>query len=77
MDFLSSVFDGLKYFLTNVLPLSPFRQYIEYLAAFPYLSWINWFIPLGTIASITATWLSAVTVYYAWIAILRWFRLIE
>lgn len=77
MDSLSSLWAAFSDVLMNVLPLSPFRQYIDYLAQFPYLSWINWFIPMSSIISITATWLTAISIHYTYLFILRWLKIVS
>ena len=75
MDSLASLWAAFIDVVMQVLPLSPFRQYIDYLAQFPYLGWINWFIPMNSIVSITATWLVAVSTHYTYLFILRWLKL--
>lgn len=63
-----------------LLPDSPFifleSNYIpeEVRNILPY---VNWFIPVGTIVTIVEVWLSAVIIYYAYQAILRWVKAIE
>lgn len=39
-----------------------------------YLGYINYFVPVGFILSVTETWLVAVGVYYAYQAYLRWIK---
>ena len=61
----------------KVLPLSPFTDWIAYLSGTPYLGYINWFIPMGTIISITGVWVNAIFLYYVYSAILRWLKMVE
>lgn len=77
MDMFTSLWEAFSGVITSILPLSPFRQYVEYIAQFPYLSWINWFIPMSSLIAITEVWLIAVSAYYTWLYILRWFKLVE
>lgn len=77
MRIFDSIFEGIKNFLMGVLPLSPFRQYVEYLAGIPYLGWLNWFVPFDSLVSITVAWLSCITLHYAYQFILRWAKIIQ
>ena len=61
----------------KVLPLSPFKDWISYLSNVPYLAYINWFIPMATIAKITAAWVAAIATYYIYSAILRWLNMVQ
>ena len=77
MDILKSMWSNFGSELMKVLPLSPFRDWISYLSGVPYLGYINWFIPLVTIAKITAAWVTAIATYYIYSAILRWLNMVE
>lgn len=61
----------------GLLPLSPFTDWIEYLSNVPYLGYINWFIPMGTMVKITASWIGAIAVYYIYSVILRWIKMVQ
>lgn len=62
------------------LPISPFQRWIagwdgwEVIAK--YMRWINWFVPVGTILQILTIWLTAIAVFYAIMAILRWVKIV-
>lgn len=60
-----------------LLPKSPF----VYLAVIPevnqFLGWFNYFIPVSSMLSVAAPWLSAVGIYYGLSAALRWLKTIE
>ena len=77
MDMLKSMWTNFGNEVMKVLPLSPFRDWISYLSGVPYLGYINWFIPLRTIANITAAWVTAIATYYIYSAILRWLNMVE
>ena len=77
MSLFENLFTSFKALLVSVLPTSPFAGWISYLSGVPYLGWINWFIPMGTIVSITATWVSAIALYYIYSAVLRWLNMVE
>lgn len=63
--------------LMQLLPLSPFKNWISYLQGVPYLGYINWFIPMKSLIEITAAWVSAIATYYLYSAILRWLNMVE
>lgn len=66
---------GFKMFLLSLvftlLPTSPFRSFISLLADVPYLSYLNWFIPVSDFAAIFEVWLSVVVIYYGYLFVLR------
>lgn len=63
--------------LLSLLPLSPFRDAIESLGSLPYLGYLNWFIPIGTMIQIGTAWIAAIGVYYLYSVIARWVKLIR
>lgn len=63
--------------ITSLLPLSPFQQYISYFNAWPYMGWVNWFVPVKGYLIVWGAWLNAVAVYYAYQGILRWVKAVE
>lgn len=67
--FLSVVMSGL--------PESPFRAFISSLQTLPYLSVLNWFLPVSEMLAILQIWLVAVTAYYVISMLARWVRVIE
>ena len=60
----------------GVLPLSPFRPYLNSLGDLPYLGYLNWFFPIGEAITITFAWLTAISLYYTYMAVLRWLKVI-
>lgn len=61
----------------QLLPASPFVAYIDALESIPFLSWLNYFIPVSSFIAIGETWLVSVGVFYLYSIILRWIRAIE
>lgn len=79
MDILTSFFDTAKDFLLSVLPLSPFKSFIEGIQlaiGAKYLGWLNWFVPVGQILGVLAAWLSAIALFYMYSIIMRWVKVI-
>lgn len=73
---LSDAFSGIIEKIIKVLPLSPFAQYIDRFAALPYLSYLNWFVPISEMLAVGLSWLSAITIFYLISVIMRWVKLI-
>ena len=76
LSFLAKCWATFKTALMSVLPTSPFQGFISYLSAVPYLGYINWFIPMGTIINITVTWTTAIGLYYLYSIVMRWIKVI-
>lgn len=77
LSFLNKVWSTFKAALISVLPTSPFQGFISYLSSVPYLGYINWFIPMGTIINITVTWTTAIGLYYLYSVAMRWIKVIR
>lgn len=84
MEGLNGLWLLLTYFANSdmgwLLPISPFQRWIAgwdgWEVIEKYMRWINWFIPIGTLLNILAIWLSAIAVFYAIMAILRWVKIV-
>lgn len=62
--------------LISVLPLSPFRPYLDSFSSLPYLSYLNWFIPVGRFVTIGASWLAVIGMFYVYSIVMRWIKMI-
>lgn len=76
MDVFESLWVWGGNLIYQVLPLSPFKPYLDQMAGLPYLGYLNWFFPIGEAISITATWLSVIVTWYTWQVLLRWLKVI-
>lgn len=63
--------------ITNILPRSPFRGFIDSIGQLPFLGWLNWFVPVQDLIEIFAAWLAAVAVFYLYQIVLRWVKVIQ
>lgn len=63
--------------LLSALSSSPFESYMHYISEFPCLKYINYFVPVGTIISITETWVTAIGIFYLYSIVLRWVKAIS
>lgn len=71
-DVLNSLLSVVFFFL----PPSPFKGFWNGLANNEVIQYMNWFVPVGDFIAITAVWLAAIAVFYAWQVILRWLKAI-
>lgn len=76
-DWLVEFFNKFGSGLMEIIPHSPFRQYIQMISVSEYIGYINWFIPVHQILIIFNTWLVAVGVYYAYMIVARWIKLLD
>lgn len=76
MDTLQSLWDIFGDFIYQILPVSPFRPYLEQFASLPYLGVLNWFFPIKEALICMATWLTVITTYYCYVVILRWIKVV-
>ena len=75
MEF-EAVFQKFSEALMQVLPISPFQQYIDQFRSLPYLGWLNWFFPVGACLTVMAAWLVAVGLFYLYSILMRWLKII-
>lgn len=61
----------------GLLPTSPFVAYIDALGSVPFLSYLNYFVPVSSFVAIGEAWLVSVGLFYLYSIILRWIRAIE
>lgn len=80
----SALYEGIVNTVTTLLksvllllPRSPFADFIaSWNPNSQYIGWLNWFLPVGTLLSITAVWLGAVTAFYLVSIVARWIKVI-
>lgn len=62
--------------LMEVLPRSPFADWIESFEVEQFAGILNWFVPVGQMASVFALWLVAVGLFYMYSILMRWIKMI-
>lgn len=62
--------------LTGLLPKDPFREYISAISNSQGIGWLNWFVPVAAIQKVVSAWLLAIALYYIYMMIMRWIKLI-
>lgn len=61
----------------TLLPASPFVGFNYLISQIPYLSYLNWFIPIPEIIVILEAWLSIVAVYYTLLFIMNYVGILK
>ena len=74
---MSELWNSFGDVITNILPMSPFRGFIQSIGQLPYLGWLNWFIPIQDLITIFGAWLGAVAIFYLYQIVLRWVKVIQ
>jgi len=77
LDWLVELFNGFGSKLMDVLPHSPFSQFIKQISMNANIGYINWFIPIHTMLIMLNAWLGAIAIYYAYMIIARWIKLLD
>lgn len=76
LDFMMELLNKFASAMTKLLPVSPFQRYIRAFSNLPYLGYLNWFIPVGTLVKIGVAWLGVIAVFYLYGIIMRWLKMI-
>lgn len=76
LDWLIEILEKFGDLIVSVLPVSPFKPYLEEFANIPYLGYLNWFLPIKGMCIIMLAWLTAVTTFYLYSIIMRWIKMI-
>ena len=72
LNMLKQVFN----WVLSLLPDSPI-QAVSNSPVAQYLPYVNWFIPISFMLSTAEAWLTAIAVYYAISAIMRWVKAVS
>ena len=70
------VFQKFAQKLLDLLPLSPFQEFISDFRGLPYLGWLNWFFPVRGCLTVMGVWLGAVGLFYLYSILMRWLKMI-
>lgn len=76
LDFMMELINKFANALMAVLPTSPFQKYLSEFSDLPYLGWLNWFIPIGSMVKIGVSWLGVIALFYLYSIIMRWVKMI-
>ena len=73
---MGDIFQRMGDFLINVLPLSPFRGFIDSIGSFEFLGWLNWFFPVGDCLMVLGAWVSVIAMFFLYSIVMRWLKVI-
>ena len=72
---------GIKVLLLTlvitILPSSPFNNFAYLVNNIPYLSYLNWFLPISEILVVIESWLIIVSAYYGILFILNYVGILK
>lgn len=76
MEQLQTLWANFAEDLVELLPKSPFTEFLGKFSEIPYLGYLNWFVPIREILIVMASWLSAIALFYLYSIIMRWLKVI-
>ena len=76
MNQLQTLWANFAEDLLELLPKSPFRQFLNRFSDIPFLGYLNWFVPVRDILVVMAAWLGAIALFYLYSIIMRWLKVI-
>lgn len=76
MDTLTGLWNFFIEEVLSLLPLSPFREYLDYFEGLEYIGYLNWFFPFREILIVFEGWLGVVASYYIVSTGARWLKVI-
>ena len=74
---LDGMWQAYGHTLTNILPRSPFADFIAQAQEMPYLGWLNWVLPVADMLRVFGAWLGCVAIFYMVQIVLRWLKVIQ
>ena len=75
-DIMVGFISKVQEFLQTILPLSPFRPYIDKINLTGYMGYINYFIPVGIMVDILGAWITCMGLFYLYSIIMRWAKIV-
>lgn len=73
---LADAFNGIIENICEVLPTSPFADFLAEFSSLPALGYLNWFFPVRDCLRVLLAWLAAYTLYLVYSVIMRWVKMI-
>lgn len=74
---ITDVLDDIVNAIVLLLPDSPFKDVEIPSEVKELFGYVNYFVPVGAMLAIGASWLTAIGVYYLYQTILRWAKTIK
>lgn len=78
LDWFQEIFTQFGSWLLTVLPSSPFRGFLDSFRSHfaPFLGYLNYFVPISDFLNIFGAFLAVVTLFYAYMIIMRWVKML-
>lgn len=76
MSVIAGLFNKIWQGIISFLPGSPFKALVVSFSNIPYLSYLNWFLPVTEILAVMQAWLAVVATYYVYSALMRIIRIL-
>ena len=76
LNTILEIFNTLWVAIVSFLPGSPFKAIIASLDGLPYMAEFNWFFPVHECVIVIEVWLTAVALYYTYMAIMRFIKIL-
>jgi len=73
---IGQAFNGLLQSIVELLPTSPFADFIDQFSGIPWLGVLNWFFPIRQCLIVMAAWLGAIALFYLYSVVMRWVKMI-
>lgn len=73
---INQAFRGLITGLLQLLPTSPFADFVAQFSNLPWLGVLNWFFPVRQCLIVMAAWLGAIALFYMYSIVMRWVKMI-
>lgn len=61
----------------SLLPVSPFQRFASWFSEVPFLSALNWFIPVSDMLLVLEIWLPVIAVFYGIMWVLNFVGLLK
>lgn len=76
IDELQAGFNQILIWLCHYLPMSPFRGFIQQLANYPYLKYLNWLFPVTEAIVVLEGYLAILVTWWSFRRIIKFGKLL-
>lgn len=73
---INQAFHKLIAQIVELLPTSPFADFIDEFSSLPWLGYLNWFFPVRQCLIVLSAWLAAIALFYLYSVLMRWVKMI-
>lgn len=73
---INQAFHNIISGLVELLPTSPFADFLDRFESLPWLGTLNWLFPVRECLIVMAAWLGAIALFYLYSVVMRWVKVI-